>query len=213
MVTTATVLERRSSARRWGAVCCVAPNPRGPRRLSRSMTFRTFAASLAALALASGPASAVPVEIRDARGDWPVPSQDIVAVRLERTALDGRPAVRAVLTLAAAPDPASAYHVRFGLKCATWSLGNLDPAVSGAFLVRESCGSGELVSSGRYAPATAEVRGNDVVLTAPMAVALRPGQRLEFLAAEAASGGSVRVLPPNGYTNGDNARGEIRFVL
>lgn len=172
---------------------------------------RTITPALVALALAASPATAAPADVRDAAGDWPVASEDVLRVRLENTKVDGAPAVRAVVTLAAPTDPAAAYFVHLGAGCMTWTLGTRGGA-EGPFLAEYGCDTP--VRMPTMLPATAAVSGNDVVLTAPLAGHLRRGTVVAHLAAQSAPAMSVTVHHPDAtVTNGDYAAGSVRHAV
>ena len=130
-------------------------------------------AALLAVALATTTSHAAPAaQFTDAKGDWAVASQDVLSARISSVLAGGAPAIRAELTLAAAPDPTlpSSYNVQFAVGCVSYALTYDGKA---ATLQQVSCTRQPATTT---APATASVRGTTLVLQAPYALGLRRGQ-------------------------------------
>lgn len=176
------------------------------------MTRPVLAALLAALAFAA-PAHAAPPQISDPAGDWLVPSQDVVRVRLERATLDGRPALRAVLTLAATPDPTATYYARLTVGCEDWLLGNRWVTRPEPFLTRTGCAAQAMVEQPVFEPATMTTSGNDVAFVAALPAGTA-GRRVDALGGHTSTG-TPAGLVVNGFMvlNGDLAGGRVRHTL
>ncbi|HEV2890287.1 MAG TPA: hypothetical protein VGX28_07895 [Frankiaceae bacterium] len=175
------------------------------------MTRPVLVSVLAALALAA-PASAAPPQVTDPAGDWVVPSQDVLGVRIERATVDGRPAVRTVLTLAAAPDPAGTYYTFVSLGCDQWTLGNRWYAHPEPFLVRGRCDTAtpELPV---FEPATMAISGNELAFIAVLPAGTRD-RRVDGIGGHTSVGSPAGVMV-NGVLvmNGDVAGGRVRHTL
>jgi hypothetical protein len=171
-----------------------------------------FPLALVALALAATPAAAAPPRITDDAGDWAVASQDVLAVRIERATLDGRPAVRTVLTLAAAPDPGGAYYAFVSLGCEEWTLGSEYAARQEPFLERTACGA-DPNALPVYEPATMTTSGNEVAFVAALPAGAK-GRAVDGIGARTALGSPTGVVVQSMWLlNGDLALGSVRHRL
>lgn len=151
-------------------------------------------AALAALTLAA-PAGALTrgrasSGIGDAKGDWPVASQDIVGVSASTVYYGAHPAVRAVLTLSDVPDGVAQYNVALTAGCDSWvlsarSIGGGDMQDSRMQHVRCGSGANAVTATPDTSPATVEVVGKTVVLTAPYAYGMRKGLHVTSMSAGA----------------------------
>jgi hypothetical protein len=162
--------------------------------------------------------------IKDAAGDWPVASQDILDVRLSNVRLGRAPALRAVITLAAPADGVAQYGVgAVGRGCDSWGLSarNIGGGdLQDARLTHYVCGSATDPVTKTYdsVPAVVTVTGNTVTLTAPYAVGLKKGLRFASMSATATplfTGVFVgHDLGQSGFVvSGDLALGSIDFTL
>jgi hypothetical protein len=192
---------------------------------------RYVLAAVAAALLAAAPAGAATSRpaattspgIKDAAGDWPVTSQDIVDVRVSTVRSGRTSAVRAVLTLTAAPDGVAQYSVGLGSACDSWvlsarSIGGGD--MQDSRLQHVVCGSGTsfLTATPENAPATVAVSGNTVILTAPYALGLRKGLQITSLTGTASpffTGVYVgHDVGQSGFVmSGDLALGSVDYTL
>jgi hypothetical protein len=171
-------------------------------------------ATLAALLLAAPAGAGTTAAIKDAKGDWAVGSQDVVGVTV--SSVPGN-AVRAVLTLAGAPDAATNYGVSLVAGCDWWTF---DARGTKATLNHYHCGSGADVTAVQpdVSAATVETKGNTVVLTAPYANGLKRNLKLTGLNAVASvyfvgAGGGGTTLPTFSVYTGDLAYGDVSYVL
>jgi hypothetical protein len=191
---------------------------------------RYVLAAVAAALLAAVPAGATgrptgPARpgIRDAAGDWPVASQDIVDVRVSTVRVGRTPAVRAVMTLAAAPDGVAQYSVSLSQSCDSWtlsarSIGGGD--MQDSRLQHSVCGAATdaVTATPETAAATVAVSGNTVTLTAPYAIGLRKGLQMTGMSATASpffTGVWVgHDLGQSGFVvSGDLALGSVDYRL
>lgn len=186
---------------------------------------RHVLAAVAAVLLAAAPATAaVPTHaaIADAKGDWPVASHDITGVRVSTVRLGRTPALRAVLTLSAAPDPVSQYYVALSTGCDWWMLSTRDAGAENPQsirLVHGRCGVTESATGDHpTSDATVTVSGNTLVLTAPYALGLKKGLRISSIEAAASpflTGAYVADgVGQHGYVvSGDLALGRVTYAL
>ncbi len=171
-------------------------------------------AAIAAALLAAPAGAASPAAITDAKGDWPVASQDVVGVTV--STVPGN-ALRAVLTLATAPDATTQYGVGVIAGCDSWTL---EARGTEAALKHYVCGSGVGAATAQpdVSAATVTTKGNTVVITAPYANGLRRGLRIDGVNAAASVyftgvfGGSS-LTPSVAVTSGDFAYGQVAYVL
>jgi hypothetical protein len=124
----------------------------------------------------------------------------------------GRPAVRAVLTLAGAPDAVAEYGVTLGTACDSWAL---VARGAEARLERRGCDTPGGVTT---PAATVAVQGTTLVLTAPYGLGLAKGLRVSNLSASASP--YLTGLYVGGGTGqegfvatGDLAFGKVSYVL
>ena len=177
-----------------------------------------LAAAVVAALLAAAPAGAASRRpstggrVADATGDWPVASQDLVSAQVTSSRAGGQAVLRAVLTLAEAPDAVAEYTVSLDSDCDVWTL-----SVRGkdARLQRSTCALTELPET---APATVQVSGKQIVVTAPYALGLAKGMRFGSLTATASPyltgvvfGSSVS--PTTFVVTGDVASGSVAMTL
>lgn len=173
---------------------------------------RSVLATAAVLLLAAPASAARPSpngSLRDATGDWPLASQDIVSAQV----FSGRGALRAVLTLAEASDAVGEYTVTLSRQgCDAWSLVTRGGS---ARLRRTTC---DPVAVPVEIPATTTVSGKQVVVSTPYALGLTKGTRFEFLGATASPyltgvgfGGSF--VPTMLVMTGDIAWADVNLVL
>lgn len=161
--------------------------------------------------------------VKDAAGDWPVASQDILDVRVSTVRLGKAPALRAVITLAAPYDGVAQYVASVGDGCDSWSLaarsiGGGD--MQDARLTHYVCGGATdpLTTTYDSVPAVVSVVGNTVTLTAPYSVGLKKGRRFTGMSATATplfTGVYVgHDVGQSGFVvSGDLAVGAIDFTL
>jgi hypothetical protein len=183
---------------------------------------RTSFAVLVAAALLAAPATAAPraATLSDPRGDWAVPSEDVVAARLEGVVSSAGRSLKATLALAAPPDGATTYYLAFvDGSCESWELSvqGLGTPAQSAVLTHFSCGATSPATvTGTAVPATATVRGTTVEFSTPYVLGMRRGTKVAALLAAAA----VRYLAfgvgtdwDDAYRDGDWAQGSTAYVL
>jgi hypothetical protein len=189
------------------------------RRYVLSAVAMLAAASLAAPATAAVPAKAV---VTDPSGDWPVASQDITGVQVSTVRVGRTPALRAVLTLSAAPDPVSQYYVALSTGCDWWMLSTRNVSIEqpqSIRLVHGRCGVAESATGDHpTSAATLSVSGNTLVLTAPYALGLKKGLRITSIEAAASpvlTGAYVADgVGQHGYVvSGDLALARVTYAL
>jgi hypothetical protein len=193
---------------------------------------RSFLAAAAVAALlASGAYPALAARpaptrgaITDATGDWAVASQDILSAQVTSGRVNGVPTVRAVLTLADAPDGVAQYAVSFASGCDSWVLsarGIGGGDMQDVRLQHSVCRPAAqfATSAPENAPAQVAVSGKQVVLTAKYALGLEKGLRVTSMAASAspfftgATVGQDAVGQDGWVTSGDLALANVRFEL
>jgi hypothetical protein len=173
--------------------------------------------------LLAAPATAKPAAatIKDPKGDWAVASEDVLAARLEGLVAKGAKTLHATVTLAAAPDAATTYYVAFvdGV-CNSWELSvqGLGTQAQRAVLTRYTCGDSTDAASvvGESVAVTAVAHGTTVEFSAPYALGLRHGTKVDGLLAAAAvryASWGVGMDSDTFYTDGDIARGNSSYVL
>lgn len=167
-------------------------------------------ATLLAAALAV-PAGAAGPQIRDARGDYSVGSQDITSGRFFTAA--GR--LQIDLTLAAAPGVPSVYVVGFSLgrgdACRGFNarvMWNGAAETSVAQLLSGEC-TADSIAEGTLHDTTFEVRGSTVRMAVPLVDGLRRGVRLHSLFAYSATG--VWVAAGGTLNDPDFTTGDVAF--
>jgi hypothetical protein len=150
-------------------------------------------ATAAAAAVLAAPAVAAPraATLADPKGDWPVPSQDVLAARVTSARVAGAPALVATLTLAAAPDAPTQYSVAVGSGCDSWllSVRNLGTDLEDARIEHVVCYAltDYPTKQTEVEHATATVRGTTVEITAPYTLGLKRGTRITSMSAGAAA--------------------------
>jgi hypothetical protein len=177
--------------------------------------------------LTAAPALAAPrpATLSDPKGDWAVASQDLVGVRISSVRTATGPGIRAEMTLVAAPDVPTTYTtvIHIAGRCDGWALVAADHGtpLQQARLEYYACPSdtsSAVPVPDDTAPATVEVRGTTVVLTAPYALGLARRQRIEG-AVIAASTRFVGVFYPDNsgtwqeVVSGDLGYGRVSYVL
>lgn len=188
------------------------------RRYALPLALAVAAAALVTPATAS-PARRTPnrASVTDPAGDWPVASEDILGVRVETVRVDGKPALRAVITLAAEPDPLTEYFVSVAGRCHTWTIFNRTPYAASAdarLMYSECVAPSRPATLPASAPATVVVSGKDVVLTAPYALGLATGMRIMSVTAVASVRGAAVSAPVVGFRwTGDYASADVVYAL
>lgn len=185
---------------------------------------RTLLAALAALALAAPAAhAAAPApQVTDPRGDWHVPSQDVVSGRISSVLVRGAPHLRGELRLAAPPAtgvPAS-YELTFGIGCAgygfTYAWDGL-PEGGTATLDQWDWCFDELQPWSDpeiRLPVTFAVRGSTLTFQTPYTGGLRRGQRAKRFHIQACQRiCGVTVAAAVGADVGDHASSNAVYVV
>lgn len=190
------------------------------------MRVMRLASLVAAVSLTAAlPSVAAPpreATLKDARGDWPVESVDIVSVRLGTARVSGYRAVRTVITLASAPTDAAKYTLAFGHGCDIWYLSATRIPTESAYLEHGFCENSGGQQRRDRVMASVTYSGNDVTITALYAPAFLPvGQTISWMAVDAAVPQPQRVRVGDQQTvgeggwigTGDHARGAVSLVL
>jgi hypothetical protein len=146
-----------------------------------------LAALVAAVAVLPSTAQAAPSpQIVDKKGDWAVDAQDILTARVSSVLVAGKPALRAEMSLAAAPSAVPATY-RFGFMKGCVGYGfSYDwkgtATGSTAQFFRQECYTGAEkpgeTPKTTTLPATATVKGATLTWTTPFAAGIARGARV-----------------------------------
>jgi hypothetical protein len=182
---------------------------------------RTVLTALCATALLAAPAHAAPrpAVLRDAKGDWSVAGQDLLAARISGVRVNGVRAVRAEVDLADVPTTGSTYGVLVETEaCGSWGLvvSLYGTAEANASFQHFPCPATGIEGSDASMPATFSVTGKTLTITAPYGLGLGRGARLVYGIMTAATYyAGLFVGPPvdKGANTGDIGGNGVAYVL